>query len=134
METKMKNQITYNVKTEIKPGVFEEYVKDDVEINQEYLAIPRDILIDKELKANERIIMGFAISFINNNKVAFASNRLLGALVNLSPSRVSSIISRLVKKKYLHVVLYRNSDGRIIKRNLLPHKRYLNFSLNSSTK
>ena len=134
METKMKNQITYNVKTEIKPGVFEEYVKDDVEINQEYLAIPRDILIDKELKANERIIMGFAISFINNNKVAFASNRLLGALVNLSPSRVSSIISRLVKKKYLRVVLYRNSDGRIIKRNLLPHKRYLNFSLNSSTK
>jgi len=130
----MKNQITYNVKTEIKPGVFEEYVKDDVEINQEYLAIPRDILIDKELKANERIIMGFAISFINNNKVAFASNRLLGALVNLSPSRVSSIISRLVKKKYLRVVLYRNSDGRIIKRNLLPHKRYLNFSLNSSTK
>ena len=130
----MKNQITYNVKTEIKPGVFEEYVKDDVEINQEYLAIPRDILIDKELKANERIIMGFAISFINNNKVAFASNRLLGALVNLSPSRVSSIISRLVKKEYLNVVLYRNSDGRIIKRNLLPHKRYLNFSLNSSTK
>ena len=130
----MKNQITYNIKTEIKPGVFEEYVKDDVEINQEYLAIPRDILIDKELKANERIIMGFAISFINNNKVAFASNRLLGALVNLSPSRVSSIISRLVKKKYLRVVLYRNSDGRIIKRNLLPHKRYLNFSLNSSTK
>ena len=130
----MKNQITYNVKTEIKPGVFEEYVKDDVEINQEYLAIPRDILIDKELKANERIIMGFAISFINNNKVAFASNRLLGALVNLSPSRVSSIISGLVKKEYLHVVLYRNSDGHIIKRNLLPHKRYLNFSLNSSTK
>jgi len=129
----MKNQITYNVKTEIKPGVFEEYVKDDVEINQEYLAIPRDILIDKELKANERIIMGFAISFINNNKVAFASNRLLGALVNLSPSRVSSIISRLVKKKYLHVVLYRNSDGHIIKRNLLPHRRYLNSHSNSST-
>lgn len=129
----MKNQITYNVKTEIKPGVFEEYVKDDVEINQEYLAIPRDILIDKELKANERIIMGFAISFINNNKVAFASNRLLGALVNLSPSRVSSIISGLVKKEYLHVVLYRNSDGHIIKRNLLPHRRYLNSHSNSST-
>ena len=41
----MKNQITYNVKTEIKPGVFEEYVKDDVDINQEYLAIPREILL-----------------------------------------------------------------------------------------
>ena len=54
METKMKNQITYNVKTEIKPGVFEEYVEDDIEINQEYLAIPRDILVDQELKANEK--------------------------------------------------------------------------------
>ena len=30
----MKNQITYNVKTEIKPGVYEEYVEDDVDINQ----------------------------------------------------------------------------------------------------
>ena len=130
----MKNQITYNVKTEIKPGVFEEYVKDDVDINQEYLAIPREILLDQNLKANEKMIMGSVLSFVNNDRNAFASNRLLGAMLSLSPSRVSSIISGLVKKEYLHVVLYRNSDGRIIKRNLLPHKRYLNFSLNSSTK
>jgi len=59
METEMKNQITYNVKTEIKPGVFEEYVKDDVDINQEYLAIPREILLDQNLKANEKMIMGY---------------------------------------------------------------------------
>ena len=103
METKMKNQITYNVKTEIKPGVFEEYVEDDIEINQEYLAIPRDILVDQELKANERMIMGFVITFTNNDREAFASNRLLGAILSLSPSRTSSIISGLVKKKYLMI-------------------------------
>ena len=85
METKMKNQITYNVKTEIKPGVFEEYVEDDIEINQEYLAIPRDILVDQELKANEKMIMGFVITFTNNDREAFASNRLLGAILSLSP-------------------------------------------------
>ena len=129
----MKNQITYNVKTEIKPGVFEEYVEDDIEINQEYLAIPREILLDQNLKANEKMIMGSVLSFVNNDKQAFASNRLLGAIVNLSPSRVSSIISRLVKKEYLYVVLYRNADGHITKRNLLPHKRYLNFYSNSSS-
>ena len=54
----MKDEITYNVKTEIKPGFFEEYVEDDIEINQEYLAIPREILIDQELKASEKMIMG----------------------------------------------------------------------------
>lgn len=69
METEMKNQITYNIKTEIKPGVFEEYVEDDVDINQEYLAIPREILIDKNLKANEKMIMGSVLSFVNNEKM-----------------------------------------------------------------
>ena len=101
----MKNQITYNVKTEIKPGVFEEYVEDDVDINQEYLAIPREILLDQNLKANEKMIMGSVLSFVNNDKQAFASNRLLGAMISLSPSRVSSIISGLVKKEYLYVVM-----------------------------
>ena len=69
----MKDEITYNVKTEIKPGFFEEYVEDDIEINQEYLAIPREILVDQELKANEKMIMGAVLSFVNNGKQAFAS-------------------------------------------------------------
>ena len=123
METKMKNQITYNVKTEIKPGVFEEYVEDDIEINQEYLAIPRDILVDQELKANEKMIMGFVITFTNNDREAFASNRLLGAILSLSPSRTSSIISGLVKKKYLMINLQRNFEGHVIRRSLLPNER-----------
>ena len=125
METRMKNQITYNVKTEIKPGVFEEYVKDDVEINQEYLAIPRDILVDQELKANEKMIMGFVITFTNNDREAFASNRLLGAILSLSPSRTSSIISGLVKKKYLMINLQRNFEGHVIRRSLFPNERYI---------
>ena len=83
METKMKNQITYNVKTEIKPGVFEEYVEDDIEINQEYLAIPRDILVDQELKANEKMIMGFVITFTNN------------CLLYTSPSPRDATLSRM---------------------------------------
>jgi len=125
METKMKNQITYNVKTEIKPGVFEEYVEDDIEINQEYLAIPRDILADQELKANEKMIMGFVITFTNNDREAFASNRLLGAILSLSPSRTSSIISGLVKKKYLMINLQRNFEGHVIRRSLFPNERYI---------
>ena len=125
METKMKNQITYNVKTEIKPGVFEEYVENDIEINQEYLAIPRDILVDQELKANEKMIMGFVITFTNNDREAFASNRLLGAILSLSPSRTSSIISGLVKKKYLMINLQRNFEGHVIRRSLLPNERYI---------
>ena len=125
METKMKNQITYNVKTEIKPGIFEEYVEDEIDINQEYLAIPRDILIDKKLKANEKMIMGSVISFTNNGREAFASNRLLGAILSLSPSRVSSIISGLVKKEYLMISMQRNSEGHVIRRSLFPNERFI---------
>ena len=131
METEMKNQITYNIKTEIKPGVFEKYVEDDVDINQEYLAIPRKILIDKNLKANEKMIMGSVLSFVNNDRNAFASNRLLGAMLSLSPSRISSIISGLVKKEYLYVVLHKNADGHTIRRYLYPHERYLDSCLDS---
>jgi hypothetical protein len=125
METKMNNQITYNVKTEIKPGIFEEYVEDEIDINQEYLAIPRDILIDKKLKANEKMIMGSVISFTNNGREAFASNRLLGAILSLSPSRVSSIISGLVKKEYLMISMQRNSKGHVIRRSLFPNERFI---------
>ena len=121
----MNNKITYNVKTEIKPGIFEEYVEDEIDINQEYLAIPRDILIDKTLKANEKMIMGSVISFTNNGREAFASNRLLGAILSLSPSRVSSIISGLVKKKYLMINLQRNFEGHVIRRSLFPNERYI---------
>ena len=125
METIMNNERTYNVKTEIKPGIFEEYVEDEIEINQKYLAIPRDILIDKKLKANEKMIMGFVITFTNNSREAFASNRLLGAILSLSPSRVSSIISGLVKKKYLMINLQRNFEGHVIRRSLFPNERYI---------
>jgi hypothetical protein len=125
METIMNNKITYNVKTEIKPGIFEEYVEDEIDINQEYLAIPRDILIDKTLKANEKMIMGSVISFTNNGREAFASNRLLGAILSLSPSRVSSIISGLVKKEYLMINMQRNSEGHVIRRSLFPNERFI---------
>ena len=121
----MNNEITYNVKTEIKPGIFEEYVEDEIDINQEYLAIPRDILIDKTLKANEKMIMGSVISFTNNGREAFASNRLLGAILSLSPSRVSSIISGLVKKEYLMINMQRNSEGHVIRRSLFPNERFI---------
>ena len=121
----MNNKMIYNVKTEIKPGIFEEYVEDEIDINQEYLAIPRDILIDKKLKANEKMIMGSVISFTNNGREAFASNRLLGAILSLSPSRVSSIISGLVKKKYLMINLQRNFEGHVIRRSLFPNERYI---------
>ena len=121
----MKEQITFNVKTEIKPGIFEEYVEDEIDINQEYLAIPRDILIDKTLKANEKMIMGSVISFTNNGREAFASNRLLGAILSLSPSRVSSIISGLVKKEYLMINMQRNSEGHVIRRSLFPNERFI---------
>ena len=118
------------MKKEIKPGVFVEIVEDDIhtQINQEYLSIPNIILRDQSLKAAEKMIMGTVLSLTNNNKEAFHSNRLLGAMLSLSASRVSALISGLVKRQYLFITYHKNQQGHVLKRYLIAHERYDKFN------
>ena len=86
---------------EIKPGYFEKLVvNDESVISMDYVAISNVLLNDKNLKANERIIMGAVLSLYENEKDIFGSNKFFSQLINLSESRTSSIISKLVSKKY----------------------------------
>ncbi|MEL0207904.1 MAG: hypothetical protein VW915_03325, partial [Gammaproteobacteria bacterium] len=89
---------------EIKPGYFEKLVVNDESIiNMEYLAIANELLNDKSLKANERIIMGAVLSLYKNEKDVFGSNKFFAQLINLSESRTSAIISKLVEKEHLRI-------------------------------
>ena len=108
----------------LKFGYSEEIIDEVIEINMDYLAIPNCVLIEKELKANEKMILGLVVSFTNNDRNAFPSNKLLGAILSLSPSRVSSLVSGLVKREYLRITILRNQDGYVIRRYLYPNEKY----------
>ena len=111
---------------EIKPGYFEKFVVDeDSVMNMDYLAICNNILNDKSLKANERMIMGAVLSFDENGKDVFGSNKFFSQLTNLSESRTSALISNLVNKKYLRIYLHRHCfTGKVIRRYLHPGPVY----------
>ena len=107
---------------EIKPGYFEKLVvNDESVVYMDYVAISNVLLNDKNLKANERIIMGAVLSLYENEKDIFGSNKFFSQLINLSESRTSSIISKLVSKKYLNIELHRDCfTGKVIRRYLFP--------------
>jgi hypothetical protein len=111
---------------EIKPGYFEKLVVNDESIvNMEYLAIPNNLLNDKTLKANERMVMGAVLSLHENGKDIFGSNKFFSQLLNLSESRTSSIIGGLVTKEHLRIHLHRDCyTGRVIRRYLFPGPIY----------
>lgn len=111
---------------EIKPGYFEKLVVNDESIiNMEYLAIANELLNDKSLKANERIIMGAVLSLYKNEKDVFGSNKFFAQLINLSESRTSAIISKLVEKEHLRIHLHRDCyTGRVTRRYLFPGPIY----------
>ena len=111
---------------EIKPGYFEKLVVNDESlVNMDYLAISNELLNDKNLKANERMIMGVVLSLSENDKDVFGSNKFFSQLINLSESRTSAIISKLVEKKHLRIHLHRDCySGRVIRRYLFPGPIY----------
>tara|TARA_B110000459_G_C16381634_1_gene390069 strand:- start:251 stop:634 length:384 start_codon:yes stop_codon:yes gene_type:complete len=111
---------------EIKPGYFEKLVVNDgYVVNMEYLAIPNNLLNDKTLKANERMVMGAVLSLHENGKDIFGSNKFFSQLINLSESRTSAIIGNLVSKEHLRIHLHRDCyTGRVIRRYLFPGPIY----------
>lgn len=114
------------MKTQIRPGVFEELGEEFIECKIDYVNIPRDILVDKKLKCSEKIIMGMIISFMTNDRQAFPSNKLLGMMCSLSASRISAIVNSLAKRRFLDITLVKNERGHTIKRYLTPSLRYKN--------
>ena len=83
--------------------------------------IPKEIWLNEELNLQERIMLSEIDSF-ETAKGCFASNAYLGKIMRLSPSRVSGIISKLIRLDYVKSKLIykphsKEVDKRILKIN-----------------
>ncbi len=83
--------------------------------------IPKEIWLNPNLSLQERVMLAEIDSFETKNG-CFASNAYLGKITRLSPSRVSGIISKLIKLEYLsselvYIIHSKEVDKRILKVN-----------------
>lgn len=63
--------------------------------------IPKEIWINSKLSITEKILISEIDSFDKTIKGCYASNSYFGSFLGLSPSRVSGIISKLIKMNYI---------------------------------
>ncbi len=84
--------------------------------------IPKDIWLNRELSITEKVFL-VEIDSLDTYNECFASNSHFSDFFRLSKSRVSKIISDLVKKEYINSEIIRDSNKKIIKRILkINHK------------
>lgn len=79
--------------------------------------IPVEIWKSENLSITEKIFLAEIESLSKNKNGCFASNTYFSKFFKLSKSRVSGIISELVKKDYLHIFLEKK-DKQIVRRFL----------------
>lgn len=84
--------------------------------------IPKEIWLNEELNIQERVLLAEIDSF-ESKMGCFASNSYLGKIVRLSPSRVSGIISKLVKLKYVKSELIYKAHSNEVEKRILKINR-----------
>lgn len=92
------------------------------------LWIPAEILLNEELTDKEKIILSMIVYLSEETKSCFASNKYIASIVNVTPDRVSKIISTLREKKYIDVKLkYKTDSKEIESRQIIPVKEKINI-------
>ena len=84
--------------------------------------IPKDIWLAKNLSWTEKLVLT-ELDSLDNDDGCFATNEYLGTFFGLSKGRISKIISKLAKERYIKVTLiYKNNSKEIDKRviEMLP--------------
>lgn len=85
------------------------------------LWIPAEILLNKELSDKEKIILSMILYLSEEKGSCFASNKYISNIVNVTPERVSKIISSLKDKGYVKVKLkYKTDSKEIEERQITP--------------
>ena len=85
------------------------------------LWIPAEILLNKDLSDKEKIILAIILYLSEETKSCFASNKYIANIVNVTPERVSKIISSLKDKGYVKVKLkYKTDSKEIEERQITP--------------
>lgn len=85
------------------------------------LWIPAEILLNKELSDKEKIILAMILYLSEEKGSCFANNKYIANIVNVTPERVSKIISSLKDKGYVDVKLkYKTDSKEIEQRQITP--------------
>ena len=78
--------------------------------------IPKDVWLDHNLSWMEKLLL-VEIDSLDAEKGCFASNGYFGEFFNLSPSRISEMVSSLVSKGYITTFLL--YEGKQVKQRIL---------------
>ena len=91
------------------------------------LWIPAKILLNKDLSDKEKIILSMILYLSEEKGSCFASNKYIANIVNVTPERVSKIISSLKDKGYVSVKLkYKTDSKEIEQRQIIPMVENIN--------
>ena len=91
------------------------------------LWIPAEILLNKDLSDKEKIILSMILYLSEEKGSCFASNKYIANIVNVTPERVSKIISSLKDKEYVKVKLkYKTDSKEIEERQITPIVQNIN--------
>lgn len=104
------------------------------ENNLKGLWIPYEILTNENLSDKEKHIYSLILFFSKNDGYCTITNKYIGAIVNLSDTRVSKLISSLSKKKYVQVITnFQDTTRQLINRKIIPLVKYDNPTYSKMT-
>ncbi len=97
------------------------------ESNLKGIWIPIEILTNANLSDKERNIYSLVLFFSKKDGYCTITNKFLANLLNLSDTRVSKLVSSLVKKKYVQVIPnYHDTTRQVIGRKIIPLVKFDN--------
>ncbi len=95
------------------------------ETNLKGIWIPIEIFTNANLSDKERHIYSLVLFFSKKDGYCTITNKFLANLLNLSDTRVSKLVSSLVKKEYVDVITnYYDTTRQMINRKIIPLVKY----------
>ena len=95
------------------------------ETNLKGIWIPIEVFTNANLSDKERNIYSLVLFFSKKDGYCTISNKFLANLLNLYDTRVSKLVSSLVKKQYVNVITnYHDTTRQIISRKIIPLVKY----------
>lgn len=93
-------------------------------MNENYNIVTDEVLLDKNLKANARLLFIKLHNLSQSKGYCFATNRYLGELFGLTQSSISKLISDLKKAGYIKIEIIRGElTNEIIERRIFITKK-----------
>ena len=86
-----------------------------------FAVIPSVVMKDKDLPMSAKMLYGIITWKCNDLAYCWATNRALGAELDLSPKRVSALLSLLEQQGHIETDIERDrASGQILKRYIFP--------------